>query len=334
MPASGQITDPDLTSRVAVTTKTAGPWLRGPKERHGHQLIALKESHMPKTIVITGTATGMGRATVGKFAAEGWNVVATVRKESDLKAHDGLRCVKTVLLDVDDEAAAVPFARLARGPSGGVDALVNNAGYYQMGPLEGTSMEQVHRQYQTNVFSIAALIKAFLPAFRAQRCGMIINIASLTAEQGYPYSSVYASSKAAVAVLSESLNIELAEFGGIAREIAPGMSATRIFTKIDRGNSIPDAYQAGIARFFASNSSTGSDPAVTADVIYRAVIDPDPTAARYYSAPDSVSIPRAKQILGADGYWQAFRRAVLGHRRDLWQSLIDKPGSTPVDIEV
>jgi NAD(P)-dependent dehydrogenase (short-subunit alcohol dehydrogenase family) len=58
---------------------------------------------MPKTIVITGTATGMGRATVGKFAAEGWNVVATVRKESDFKAHAGLHCVNTVLLDVDDE---------------------------------------------------------------------------------------------------------------------------------------------------------------------------------------------------------------------------------------
>lgn len=61
------------------------------------------------------------------------------------------------------------------------------------------------------------------------------------------------------------------------------MSATRIFTKIDKGDSIPDAYQPGIGRFFASNSPTGSDPAVTADVIDRAVIDPDPTAVRYYS---------------------------------------------------
>src|SRR3979411_2028419 len=91
---------------------------------------------MPKTIIITGTATGMGRATVSKFAAEGGNVVATVRKESDLKAHADLRCVKTVLLDVDDETAAVPFALLALKQFGGVDALVNNAGYYQMGPLE------------------------------------------------------------------------------------------------------------------------------------------------------------------------------------------------------
>jgi NAD(P)-dependent dehydrogenase (short-subunit alcohol dehydrogenase family) len=122
---------------------------------------------MPKTIVITGTASGMGRATVSKFAAEGWNVVAIVRKESDLQAHAGHRCVKTVLLDVDDEGA-VPFAQRALEQFGRVDALVNNAGYYQMGPLEGTNMEQVRRQYQTNVFSVAALIKAFLPAFRAQ----------------------------------------------------------------------------------------------------------------------------------------------------------------------
>src|SRR5260370_59401 len=191
---------------------------------------------MPKTIVITGTATGMGRATVSKFAAAWWNGVATVRTESDLKAHDGLRCVNTVLMDVDDETAAVPFARLALEQFGGVDALVNNAGYYQMGPLEGTSMEQVHRQYQTNVFSIAALIKAFLPAFPAPRSGMIIDIAY-------------------------------------------------------------------------------------------------PTAARYYSAADSVSIPRAKRILGADGYWQEFRCAVLGHPSALWKTLVEKPGSTPVDIE-
>ena len=143
---------------------------------------------------------------------------------------------------------------------------MNNAGYYQMGPLEGCSMEQAHRQYQTNFFGMLALIKAFLPAFRAQHAGTIVNIASLSAEQGYPYNSVYASSKAAVAVLSESLSLELAEFGIVVRAILPGLSATRIFTKIDKGDSIPDVYQAGIAQFFANNSPTGSDPSVTADV--------------------------------------------------------------------
>jgi NADP-dependent 3-hydroxy acid dehydrogenase YdfG len=72
---------------------------------------------MRKTIVVTGTATGIGRATVNKFEAESWNVVATVRKESDLETHSGLGSVKTLLLDVDDEEAAAPFAqRYYSGP--------------------------------------------------------------------------------------------------------------------------------------------------------------------------------------------------------------------------
>jgi NADP-dependent 3-hydroxy acid dehydrogenase YdfG len=123
---------------------------------------------MPKTIVVTGTATGIGRATVNKFEAEGWNVVATVRKECDLETHAGLGRVKTLLLNVDDEEAVASFAQLAQKQFGRVDVLVNNAGYYQMGPLEGTSMEQVHRQYQTNVFSLLASTRAFLPNFRVQ----------------------------------------------------------------------------------------------------------------------------------------------------------------------
>ncbi len=289
---------------------------------------------MPKTIVVTGTATGIGRATVNKFEAEGWNVVATVRKECDLETHAGLGRVETLLLNVDDEEAVAPFAQLAQKQFGRVDVLVNNAGYYQMGPLEGTSMEQVHRQYQTNVFSLLALTRAFLPNFRAQGAGTVINIASITGDQGYPYNSVYASSKAAVATLSESLSIELGEFGIVVRAILPGQHATRIFTKIDIGDNIPDAYRAGIAHFFASNSSTGSEPSVTADVIYRAAVDPDRTIVRYYSGPDAVAIPRGKRILGAEAYWQEFRNAVLGHPSDLWNTLISKPGTTPVEMEL
>jgi NAD(P)-dependent dehydrogenase (short-subunit alcohol dehydrogenase family) len=293
------------------------------------------EAHWRReTIVVTGTATGMGRATVDKFAAEGWNVVAAVRKRSDLETHSDLPRVKTLLLDVDDETAAEPFAQLAQEQFGRVDVLVNNAGYYQMGPLEGTSMDQVHRQYQTNVFGLLALTKAFLPSFRAQHAGTVVNIASITGDQGYPYNSVYASSKAAVATLSEALSIELAEFGVVVRAVQPGPPAPPNFTKIDQGDSIPEAYRAGIADFFAGNSPTGSDPSVTAEVIYRAAVDPDPTTVRYYSGPDAVSIPRGKRILGAEAYWQEFRNAVLGHPSDLWNTLMSKPGTTPIDMEL
>jgi len=123
------------------------------------------------TVVITGTSTGFGNLAVGRFAEAGWNVVATVRKESDLTSHNGLPNVKTLLLDVDDEHADLAFGELARWQFGRVDALINNAGCFQSGPLEASTMDQAHWQFQTNVFGLIALNKAFIPIFREQRSG-------------------------------------------------------------------------------------------------------------------------------------------------------------------
>ena len=289
---------------------------------------------MSKVIVVTGTATGMGKATVDKFAAEGWDVVATVRKQADLHLHDGNPRVRTLLLDVDDEQAAAGFAQQALEQFGGVDALVNNAGYYHMGPLEATSMEQAHRQFQTNVFGLIAITKAFLPHFRQQRSGVIVNISSLTAEQGYPYSAVYAASKAAVATLSEGLSMEMAQFGVVVRSIMPGQHATRIFTKIDAAADVPDEYQEDIKSFFAATPMTGSPPQVTAKVIYQAVLDPHAGPVRYYSGPDSVAIPTAKRILGPQLYWEEFRQAAVGRPSALFKSLVPEPGPQPLDRDV
>ncbi|SMD25763.1 SDR family NAD(P)-dependent oxidoreductase [Kibdelosporangium aridum] len=289
---------------------------------------------MSKVIVVTGTASGMGKATVDKFAAEGWNVVATVRKEADLTVHEGNPRVKTLLLDVDDEQAAPAFAQQALGQFGRVDALVNNAGYYQMGPIESTSLDQIHRQFQTNVFGLIAVTKAFLPHFRRQRSGVIVNISSLTAEQGYPYSAAYAASKAAVATFSEGLSMEMAEFGVVVRAIIPGQHATRIFTKIDVASGIDEEYQPGIESFFAATPLTGSLPHVTADVIYQAVVDPQTTRVRYYSGPDSTAIPEAKRILGPQQYWEEFRQAAVGRPSALFRTLVPVPGPEPLEREV
>jgi NAD(P)-dependent dehydrogenase (short-subunit alcohol dehydrogenase family) len=289
---------------------------------------------MSKVIVVTGTATGMGKATVDKFAAEGWDVVATVRKQADLHLHDGDPRVRTLLLDVDDEQAAAGFAQQALEQFGRLDALVNNAGHYQMGPVEATSMEQAHHQFQTNVFGLLAITKAFLPHFRQQRSGVIVNISSLTAEQGYPYSAVYAASKAAVATLSEGLSMEMAQFGVVVRSILPGQHATRIFTKIDAASDVPDEYQAGIKSFFAATPQTGSSPQVTAEVIYQAVLDPHAGPVRYYSGPDSVAIPTAKRILGPQLYWEEFREAAVGRPSALFRSLVPAPGPEALDRDV
>jgi NAD(P)-dependent dehydrogenase (short-subunit alcohol dehydrogenase family) len=170
------------------------------------------------TIVITGTSSGIGRLTVQRFVTAGWNVVATVRNEPGLAVHGDVPNVRTLALDVSDEDAGLAVGELALGQFGRVDALVNNAGYFQSGPLEATTMDQAHRQFQTNVFGLIALSKAFIPILREQRSGVIVNVGSIGAEQGYPYTSVYEASKAAVVSLSEGLHAELAEFGVSVKE--------------------------------------------------------------------------------------------------------------------
>ena len=279
---------------------------------------------MHRTIVITGTASGFGKLCVERFAAEGWNVVATVRKENELAVHGDLPSVRTLLLNVYDEEVDLAFADLAVREVGRIDALVNNAGYFQAGPLEASTMDQIHRQFQTNVFGLIALNKAFIPYFREQGSGVIINIGSISAEQGYPYTSVYEASKAAVVSLSEGLNAELAEFGVAVKAVLPGNMDTGIFHKIDQATDVPDAYEASVNAFHSRNS-VRSDPRVTADVIYEAVTDNKPGKVRYYSGPDGIAIPRVKQLLGQEWYWQEFRGAVLGEPSPLWQALVPAP---------
>lgn len=286
---------------------------------------------MARTVVITGTKSGFGSGSVQRFAAEGWNVVATVRNANDLKVHSDLPSVRTLHLDVNDEKAALGFAEQAVAQFGQVDALVNNAGYYQMGPVEATTMKQIRDQFETNVFGLIAVTKGFLPIFREQRSGVIVNISSISSEYGYPFTAVYAASKAAVATFSEGLNIELAPFGATAKAVHPGQMATKIFGKIDMAKDVPEAYVDAV-QAFADLHSTGSLPAVTVEVVYEAVTDGKHDKVHYFSGPDGEAIPRAQQLLGPEWFWKEFRAQQLGKPSALWESL--QPfGDVPTPLE-
>lgn len=277
-----------------------------------------------QTVVITGTSSGFGQLAVGLFAGAGWNVVATVRKDADLDTHAHLDNVSTLLLNVDNEEADLGFGELARAQFGQVDALINNAGYFQSGPLEGTSMNQAHRQFQTNVFGLIALNKAFVPIFRQQRSGVIVNVSSISADGGYPYTSVYQASKAAVAALTEGLHAELKEFGVIVKALHPGSMQTRIFSKVERADDVPDDYQQSWAKF-ASLNLVRSDPAVTAEVMFRMVTDGDTRKVHYYSGPDGEAIPRVKQLLGQDWYFEELSARNRNEASQLWTALMPTP---------
>jgi len=276
------------------------------------------------TVVITGTSTGFGNLAVRRFAEAGWNAVATVRKEADLHVHDELPNVKTLLLDVDKEDVDLAFGQLAVQQFGRVDALINNAGYFQGGPLEATTMDQVHRQFQTNVFGLIALTKAFIPIFREQRSGVIVNVSSISADGGYPYTSVYQASKAAVASLTEGLHAELAEFGVVVKALHPGSHETKIFSKVDRAENVPADYDNGWASF-ASLNLVRSNPVGTAEVMYHMVTDGDRNKVHYYSGPDGQAIPRVKQLLGQDWYFEELSARNRGEASALWNAVMPSP---------
>ena len=108
------------------------------------------------------------------------------------------------------------------------------------------------------------------------------------------------------------------------KAVLPGNMDTRIFHKIDQAQDVPDAYNASMNAFSAHNV-VRSHPRLTADVIYEAVTDNKPGKVRYYSGPDGLAIPRVKQLLGQDWYWQEFRAAVSGNASPLWQALVPTP---------
>ncbi|MFF3786851.1 SDR family NAD(P)-dependent oxidoreductase [Streptomyces sp. NPDC001933] len=147
---------------------------------------------------MTGTSSGFGNLSVRCFAEADWNVVATVRKGADLDVPAGLDSVKTLLLNGDHEDADLAFGDLALSQFGRLDALINNAGYRQGGPLDATTMDQVHHKFHTNVFGLIALNKTVIPIFRKQRPGVIANVSSISADAGFPYASAYEASKVAV----------------------------------------------------------------------------------------------------------------------------------------
>jgi short-subunit dehydrogenase len=164
---------------------------------------------MRKTVLITGASSGICKAAAKFFAASGWNVVATMRHpdgESELAA---LSDVLVARIDVQDKSTIVPTiqAGLARG---GIDVLINNAGFGLFGLFETTPPERIQEQFDVNFFGVMDVTRAILPHFRENKRGLIVNISSGAGIFTLPMISLYCASKFALEGFSEALAYELA----------------------------------------------------------------------------------------------------------------------------
>src|ERR1700722_16357985 len=168
-----------------------------------------------KNILITGVSSGFGRAFAEAALTEGHTVIGTVRNEEARKEFETIepKRAKSLILDVTDFAAINPSISKIEHEIGPIDVLVNNAGYGHEGILEESSLEDIGRQFEANVFGAVALIKAVLPAMRKRRSGHIINITSMGGYITMPGIAYYCGSKFALEGITETLAKEVKGFG-------------------------------------------------------------------------------------------------------------------------
>jgi NAD(P)-dependent dehydrogenase (short-subunit alcohol dehydrogenase family) len=255
---------------------------------------------LPKTFLITGVSSGLGRAFAAGALEAGHQVIGTVRKEEDAKAFAALNSGRAhpVILDVtrfEEIAAAVPRAEEEFGP---VDVLVNNAGYGQEGALEESSMNDLQRQFAANVFGPVAMIKAILPGMRARRSGHIVNVTSMGGFITMPGISFYCGSKFALEGISEALGKEVAGFGIRVTALAPGQFRTdwagRSMDRSPRSlsdyDSVIDPIRA--ARLAKSGNQPG-DPARAAEALL-ALVDAAAPPARLFLGSDALALVNDK----------------------------------------
>jgi NAD(P)-dependent dehydrogenase (short-subunit alcohol dehydrogenase family) len=179
-----------------------------------------------KTVLVTGASSGFGEATVRRFSAEGWNVIATLRNPE--VAPDLPAGTLVTRLDVQDQTSIHSAIGAGIDRFGAIDALVNNAGFGLFGFFEATSRDKIIEQFEVNVFGLMDVTRAILPHMRNRRSGVVINVTSGAGVFGLPMISLYTSSKFAVEGFSESLMHEVAPFGISVKLIEPGgVTSTR-----------------------------------------------------------------------------------------------------------
>lgn len=235
-----------------------------------------------KSVLVTGSSTGIGRASALRLDKEGFQVFAGVRKSSDgdaLKSASSGRLMPVILDVTDSESIANAVKTISEKTNGELYGLMNNAGVPGGFTVELTPISMIRDVFEVNVISVFALTQAFLPLLR-KNGGRIVNTGSVFGLTAFPGASVYAASKHAVEAISESLRVELRPFGISVSVIEPGAIATEIWRKTnDNGldlvlNANPDIYKLydSLMQFYINNFKNQKTlpPEAVADQVYNA----------------------------------------------------------------
>ena len=264
-----------------------------------------------KAVLITGCSTGIGRSTAEHLARSGHSVYATARRLDTIEDLKAAGC-RTLALDVNDEASMSAAVAAVEEAEGAVGALVNNAGYSQSGALETIELDDVRRQFETNVFGLLRMCQLVLPGMRRQGAGRIVNVSSMGGKLTFPGGGIYHATKYAVEAISDAMRFEVQGFGVYVALIEPGLIKTN-FAETAAGSvsheggpyaefntavsaATASAYEGPLGRL-------GGGPEAVAKAIEKAIIAKRPRA-RYPVTPSARILMTQRKLL-PDRAWDA-----------------------------
>ena len=221
-----------------------------------------------RTVLITGASSGIGKATAHLLLNQGWKVIAAARTTesmSDLRESGA----EVLPLDISDIRSRQRLATQIHQKFGALDALVNNAGFGEVGPIETMPIQTAQNLFDVNVFGLIGLTQLLLPDMRKRGKGTVINLSSIAGRFVTPGAGWYGASKFAVEALSDALRLELHQFGIKVVIIEPGLIATHFETVA--GQSMADAQRdpawAPMMEKVEENWQKGFERASPADVV-------------------------------------------------------------------
>lgn len=259
-----------------------------------------------KSALVTGASSGLGKEIAKRLIADGYQVYAAARRVHEMEDLRRLGA-QPLRMDIASEADIVAVAEAIAAQTGGVDVLVNNAGFALYGPMEEIGLDEARYQFEVNVFGPSRLTQLLLPAMREKKSGRIINITSMGGKIYTPLGSWYHATKHALEGWSDCLRLELAPLGIDVVVIEPGLIETGFGdvlaeSLLKRSGVGP---YAGLTRAVAKGTrdtygkGRSSDPRIIADVVGTAV---------------AATHPRTRYVKGKFGWLLIALRSWLGDR--------------------
>ena len=273
-----------------------------------------------RSVLITGTSSGIGEAAALYLAGRGHRVFATSRSLERLRtleqrAESASLPISIFELDVNEPESVALQVPAILEQAGTLDALVNNAGYGLRGCLEDLEIEEVRAQFETNLFAVLRMSQAVLPHMRARKQGTIINVGSVSANIGSPAGGAYASSKAALRSLNAVLRIEVHRFGVRVAIIEPGLFRSNfqhnqvVGRRVAAADSPYRSYEERVTRRISRFHRRGGDPVRVAKLIERIMLS------RRVRPRYSVGIEAGLGVMAArllpDGVLEFFLKRIL-----------------------